>query len=139
MNLFTMIEEKWEELCEKTAPTWKKLRKFFKKTGRVLRTIWIYLHKFRGIIASIPVAVAAIWLGLRNMAELPESVGINLLADGGYSMMVVRPLAVLAPMLLTLVCIFLTACSKRTLFPWMVSVLSLLIPLLIWVTNLYPA
>ena len=114
MNLFTMIEEKWEELCEKTAPTWKKLRKFFKKTGRVLRTIWIYLHKFRGIISSIPVAVAAIWLGL-------------------------RPLAVLAPMLLTLVCIFLTACSKRTLFPWMVSVLSLLIPLLIWVTNLYPA
>lgn len=139
MNLFATIEEKWNELCEKTAPARKKLRKVLKKTGRVLRTVWIYVHKFRGIIASVPVAVAAIWLALRNLVVLPESVGINLLENGDYSLMVVRPVAVLTPLLLTLVCIFLTACSKRTLFPWMVSVLSLLIPLLIWVTNVYPA
>lgn len=139
MNFFATIETKWNTLCEKTAPARKKCRKILRKIGRVLHTIWIYIHKFRGIIASVPVALAAIWLALRNMSVLPENVGINLLANGDYSFMVVRPVAVLTPLLLTLVCIFLTACSKRTLFPWMVSVLSLLVPLLIWVTNVYPA
>lgn len=137
MNLFATIEEKWEAFCAKTAPARKKLRKFFRRVGRVLRTVWIYVHKFRGILASIPVAVAAVWLAIRNMELLPENVGINLLADGDYALMVVRPVAVLVPALLTLVCIFLTACSKRTLFPWMVSVISLLVPLLLWVTNMY--
>lgn len=139
MNLFATIEEKWESFCAKTAPTRKKLRKFFRRFGRTLRIIWIYIHKFRGILASIPVAIAAVVLALRNMELLPESVGVNLLSDGTYSMMVERPVAVWIPALVTLVCIFLTACSKRTLFPWMVSVLTLLVPLLLWVTNLYPA
>lgn len=139
MNFFETIEEKWETLSRNTAPTRKKLRKFFRKTGRVLRTVWIYIRKFRGVIASVPVALAAVWLGLRNLELLPENVGVNLLADGTYSLMVVRPVAVLLPMLLTLICIFLTACSRRTLFPWVVSVMSLLVPLMLWVTNLYPA
>lgn len=139
MKLFATIEEKWNALCGKTAPARKKCRKVLRKTGRVLRTVWIYIHKFRGIIASIPVAITAIWLALRNMDLLPETVGIDLLANGDFSVMVVRPVAVLTPLLITLICIFLTACSKRTLFPWMVSVLSLLIPLMIWVTNVYPA
>lgn len=128
MSLFATIEKKWNAMRANPELTRKKFRK-----------VGVFIRQYRGVLACVPVAVAMIWLAVRNGAVLPEMVGINLLADGTFSMMVARPVAVLTPLLVTLVCIFLTACSKRTLFPWMVSVLSLLIPLLIWFTNVYPA
>lgn len=123
----------------KPETTGEKFRRAMNKTGRWLHKAGIFVHQYRSVLVSVPVAVAMIWLAVRNGAVLPEMVGINLLADGSFSLMVARPVAVLTPLLITLVCIFLTACSKRTLFPWMVSVLSLLIPVLIWITNIYPA
>lgn len=112
---------------------------YMRKTGRVVKKIWNYLCQYRAVIISLPVAIGAIWLAIKNAAGLPNMVGINLLADGDFSMMVPKLVAVLAPIVVTAICIVLTICSKRTLFPWLISVFSLVLPLLIWVTNIYPA
>ena len=74
-----------------------------------------------------------------NMAQLPEEVGINLLANGEYEYLVSRGLAVMAPLAVTGVCILMMWMSRRTIYPWIISIFSLVLPLLIWVTNVFPA
>lgn len=105
---------------------------------KVLKLIWHYIYKFRAVLISIPVLVVAIMQALKNSSRLPDLVGINLLANGEYAMTVTRTTAVLVPMLITLACIVLTCCSKRTLFPWLISIFTLVLPILIWLTNIYP-
>ncbi len=105
----------------------------------VIKIIWSYIWKFRAVIISIPVLVYSIILAVQNSARLPDQVGINLLADGTFGMTVSRGNAVLIPVLITFGCILLTCFSKRTLFPWLISVFTLVLPILIWIVNIYPA
>lgn len=110
----------------------------WEKTWSVLKLIGRYVYNFRALIISIPVVVIAIILACRNMAQLPDSVGINLLANGDYSFMVPKIVAVLTPVVITAFCTLLTMCSKRMLYPWIVSIFTLVLPILIWITNVYP-
>ena len=48
-----------------------------------------------------------------------------------------RGTAVMAPLVLTIACLLLTICSKRTLYPWIISIFSLIVPIFLLVTNLY--
>lgn len=109
------------------------------KAWPVMKKICKYIYMLRGVIISVPVVVAAIIIALKNAARLPETVGIELLATGDYGTTVTRTTAVLLPLVLTGVCVLLTMFSKRTLFPWLVSVFTLVIPFLIWFTNIYPS
>lgn len=104
----------------------------------VFQTIGVYIFKCRAVLISLPVLLVSIFQAAKNSARLPEQVGINLLATGEYAKTVSRPTAVLLPLLITIGCIVLTCCSKRTLFPWLISIFSLVLPLLIWLTNIYP-
>ena len=108
------------------------------KAWAVMKKICNYIYMLRGMIISIPVVVAAIIIALKNAARLPETVGIEILATGDYGSTVTRTTAVLVPLVVTGVCVLLTVFSKRTLFPWLVSVFTLVIPFLIWFTNIYP-
>ena len=110
-----------------------------KKVWTVLKKIWHYIWMFRGVIISLPVLVVAICLAFRNASRLPETVGWNLQATGEYAMTVTRSTAVVVPLLITLGCILLTCLTKRNLFPWLISVFSLVLPVLIWIINIYPA
>ena len=98
---------------------------------------WIY--KLRSVLLAIPVAVGAVILAVRNMAQLPEQVGINLLADGTFEQTVSRGVAVMGPLAVTALCLLLVFTSKRVLYPWLISLLTLALPLLLWVTNTFPA
>ena len=84
---------------------------------------------------AIPVFVCALALAIRNLALLPEWVGVNMLATGEYQWLVSRGAAVLIPFALTVACLILVLCSKKTLYPWLISVFSLVLPLVIWLTN----
>ena len=113
----------------------RKAGKFFS----VLAGIGSMLYKLRSIFLSIPVILAAIMLAIRNMRLLPETVGINLLASGEYQWMVARNIAVLGPMAVTALCLLMVFLSRRVVYPWLISVFSLAIPLVIWITNVFPA
>ena len=121
----------------KNAP--KPEKKSQRAKGKGLKTFWKYIYMFRGVLISIPIAVVAIILAFKNAGRLPETVGIELLATGEFATTVSRTTAVLIPMAMTGLCIVLTCISKRMLFPWLVSLFSLVLPLLIWLTNIYPA
>lgn len=112
---------------------------WMEKTMAVLKVIGKWIYRLRGLLMAIPVAVAALYLAVQNMARLPEEVGINLLANGQYEYLVSRGLAVLVPLVVTGVCLVMMFLSRRTIYPWIISIFSLVLPWLIWITNVFPA
>ncbi len=125
---------------------WVKTRPFREKTARVLCKIghvsqvsgrWIY--RMRSILLAIPVAVAAVILAMRNAVNLPAQVGINLQTSGEYALVISRILAVMGPLAVTAVCLLLMFCSRRVIYPWLISLFSLILPVLILITNTFPA
>ncbi|MBQ6839654.1 MAG: hypothetical protein IJO45_03065 [Oscillospiraceae bacterium] len=105
----------------------------------VLAGIGSMIYKLRSIFLSIPVVLAAIILAMKNASRLPETVGINLLASGEYQWLVARNIAVLGPLAVTILCLLMVFCSRRVVYPWLISIFSLAIPIVIWITNVFPA
>ena len=101
----------------------------------IIKGICRMLFKLRGLILGIPVAVAAVVMAIYNQINLPDMVGISLQASGEYAKMVGKEIAVIGPLALTGICIVLIFCSKKVLYPWMISLFSLILPLLILFTN----
>lgn len=135
MKFFDTLKQFWKELSDRTEP----FRNFMKKVGSTLSSAWAQVYQFRDLILAVPVVIGSIWLACINLSELPETVGINLQADGTYAGTMSRGVAVLVPLIITVLCLLLMIASKRKLYPWMICMLSLLLPLLIMVTNVYPA
>ncbi len=110
------------------------VKKVWKKTVELAKI----MYNLRSLVLSIPVAVLALALAMRNMIELPGEVGLLMQANGEYEFVVVKGIAVLGPMIITAVCLLMTLSSKKVLFPWLISLFSLIIPLMLWVTNAFP-
>jgi hypothetical protein len=108
---------------------------FFKKIAIVLGLTTKYAYKVRSLMLAIPVFICAGALAIRNARLLPEYVGVNLLASGEYQHMVSRGIAVWTPLGLTVLCLLLMLCSKKVMYPWLISVFSLVLPLVILLTN----
>ena len=139
MSFIESMTEKWDNFMEKSAPSREKAGEFFRKTGENATKAWNFIVKFKQFILAIPVALGAVILAIRNMGALPKKVGFGLQLDGTFDFMVGRGIAVLGPIAVTALCLLLMFCSKRVLTPWLVSLFSLAIPLLILVTNTFPA
>lgn len=102
----------------------------------VMKEIGRWIYKLRSVLLAIPVAVAAIVLAVRNAAQLPEQVGIHLLSTGEFEMMVSRNVAVLVPLVVTVFCLLLMFCSRKVLYPWLISIFSLVLPFVLLLTNM---
>ncbi len=109
------------------------------RAWELVKMVCRWLYNLRSLVLAIPVVVTAVFLAIRNTFVLPQLVGINLQATGEYAMMVDRGIAVLVPLLLTGVCVLLMFVSKRVVYPWLISVFSLAVPYLVWLTNIFPA
>lgn len=153
MSIKEGISQKWSKLTQKTksaadskqedtaaveatenqAPTTP-----LGKVGAVLRGIGTWIFRLRKIAMAAPVVYAAIRLAIYNMQNLPEQVGLNLQATGEYAQMIDRNMAVYGPLAVTGACLLLMFCSRRALHPWVISIFTLVLPLLILVTNIYP-
>ena len=97
---------------------------------------WIY--KLRSVVLSVPVVITAIVLAIQNASRLPVFVGINLQANGEYAMMIERNVAIFVPLLVTICSLLMMFLSRKVLYPWLISVFSLVIPILLWITNIFP-
>ena len=102
-----------------------------------LKSFWKWAYRLRSVILAIPVAAIAAFLAIYNEATLPSKVGINLQANGEYAQMVSREVAVFGPLAVTAVCLLMTFCSKKVLYPWLISLFSLVLPLVILLTNAF--
>ena len=105
----------------------------------VIRILFLALYRLRGILLAIPVVFAALRLAAYNSEHLPLMVGLNLQSNGEFTQMISRQAAVSGPLMLTCLCLALTIFSRKTLYPWLISVFSLVVPILLLFTNMYPA
>lgn len=131
--------DKLRAFWKKTEPFRRTMAKIFGVIWKILRGIGIWIYRLRSVLMSIPVAAAAVWIAMQNMTRLPEQVGINLQTSGEYQYMITREVAVMGPLAVTAVCLLLVLCSRRVMYPWLISIFSLVLPYLIWITNIFPA
>lgn len=116
----------------------QKVRAFLKQIRIVLGLTAKWGFKIRSLVLAIPVFICAGALAFRNARQLPELVGINILASGEYQWFVSRGVAVLVPFGVTTLCLLMMLCSKKILYPWLISLFSLILPLVVWLTNNLP-
>lgn len=139
MKFLETVAEKWNLLCSKVGPVLSAIGYVLSKAGDALLHIWQTILKFRKIFLAIPVVWAAVQLAFQNMERLPETVGLDLQLDGTYAIQLSRELASWGPVVVTIFCLLLMLCSRRILTPWLVSVMTLIIPIFIWVINVFPS
>lgn len=133
------IVKSLQEFWAKTRPFRMQAAEVLKKIKYVLVLASRWAYRLRSVLLAIPVATAAVVLALRNAVDLPARVGINLQASGEYALVVDRILAVMGPLAVTAVCLLLMFCSRRVVYPWLISLFSLVLPVLILITNTFPA
>ena len=86
---------------------------------------------------AAPVIYYALKLAILNSKRLPDLVGLQIQSSGEFARMVSRQTAVMMPLALTGFCLLLLFASRKTLLPWLISIFTLILPILIWMTNYY--
>jgi hypothetical protein len=114
-------------------------RSTFRKVWEVIRILCLAIYRLRSVFLAIPVIIVALRLAAYNSDHLPLMVGLDLQTNGEFAKTISRETAVSFPLFLTGGCLVLTFLSKKTLYPWLISVFTLVIPILLLVTNMYPA
>ena len=131
---------KFAEKGKKTkAPQERSWRSAFVTILNICDEAWVYIFHFRKVLLSIPVVGMSIYLARLNWTQLPDQVGLSLMSNGQFAQTVAKEAAVYGPMGVTAVCLALMICSRRALYPWLISVFTLVLPVLILVTNIFPS
>ena len=138
MGKFDNLLAVWSRFCEVSKPVLQKIGLFLKEFWAACKVVGKLLYRLRKVFLAIPVAWGAVYLAFYNLEKLPKVVGLDLQITGDFDIQVVRELAVLGPVALTALCLLLMFVSRRTLTPWLVSVFTLVLPLLILLTNVFP-
>ena len=108
------------------------------KIKRIVGILVMVVYRLRSVLLAIPVAWYALKLAAYNGKHLPEVVGINLLSNGAFAMTISRELAVMGPLVVTGACLVLMMTSRKALYPWAVSIFTLILPVLLLFSNQYP-
>ena len=151
MDFIRNFCDKLNAFWGKCSPVLSRIAFVFAVIGRAISKLWSYIFKLRAIFMAIPVAVVAVIQAMINMERLPDTLeytmlGIDFQATqtlfGPIVMnveQISREIAVIGPLMLTAACLLFTIFSKRTLFPWIISIFTLLVPTLLFLSTQYPA
>lgn len=108
-----------------------------KKRKGVVRSFFEMIFKFRGIFLCLPIAVIAVFMGINSYHVLPELVGLFVQANGQFQYFITREVAIFGPALITFLCLLITCFSKKVIYPWLISLFSLVLPVILWFTNTF--
>lgn len=125
------VQGEVKESLESNVSVWSKIKK-------VVGILIMCIYRLRSVFLAIPVVYYALKLAAYNGTHLPEEVGLNLLSTGEFAMTISRELAVMGPFVVTCACLVLMATSRKALYPWAISIFTLILPVLLLVSNLYP-
>lgn len=109
------------------------------KTNHIINLIGVWLFRLRKPVMAAPVVFFALRLAAYNSSHLPEQVGINLQATGEFAQTISRHMAVMGPLGLTLGCLLLMFFARKAMYAWAISIFTLALPLLLLISNVYPA
>lgn len=116
-----------------------------KKKGQGNTFVFIcqWIFKLRSLFMAIPVVFASIIIAIHNSTHLPEKIAVYFPTVFANDMVVKmteldRGTAVSIPLLITGACLALMCCSRRTIYPWIISIFSLVLPLFFLFVGMYP-
>ena len=138
MGKFQKVTEKWNSVRQQVRSEVKPADSTFSKVKKIIGIIVMCIYHLRAVFLAIPVAYYALKLAAYNIKHLPEQVGINLLSSGEFASTISREMAVMGPLVVTAACIVLMFASRKALYPWAVSIFTLLLPILLLISNQYP-
>ena len=107
------------------------------RISTVVGTVANWVFRLRKIFMAIPVLYYAWQLAVYSRENLPEMVGFDIQDSGAFAQMISRDTAVYGPLALTCVCVILMFCSRRTVYPWLISIFTLTLPILILALNVF--
>lgn len=139
MKEMEQLSAKWNDLRSKAEPVLAKIGAWYQKGKKIWKAAKPWLWRFRKVLFAIPVVYLALYLARLNWNVLPEQVGLNLQTTGEYARYVSREMAVYGPLGITGGCLAMMLLSRKTVYPWMICMFSMLLPLLILITNIFPA
>lgn len=118
---------------------WQKTKAVLIKISDVIDIILTVIYRLRKVFMAIPVVYYAIKLAQYNMDNLPSVVGVNMQANGAFTEMVSREVAVMGPLAITGFCLVLMFFSRKAIYPWAISIFTLILPVILLISNRYPA
>ena len=139
MNQLEQLKAKISELQEKAAPFLTKAGAIWQKVKEIWVVAWPWIWRLRKVLFAIPVVYFALYFARLNWNMLPEQVGLNLQTTGEYAKYITKEMAVYGPMGITGACLAMMFLSRKTVYPWMICMFSMLLPVLILITNIFPA
>lgn len=140
MQHFQLLKNKKQAPVEEPKDNSKdKPKGVLAKIWNVIRILALVIYRLRGIFMAIPVILVALRLAAYNAEHLPLLVGINLQTTGEFAKTISRNTAVTFPLFVTGGCLVMTFLSRKNLYPWLISIFSLVIPVFLYITNMYPA
>ena len=92
------------------------------------KTVLKWVIQLRSVALSIPVAVIAVILAINNAATLTAGLSIG---AGENVITIGRSVLIMGPLALTALSILMTLFSKKVVYPWLISLFTLLLPLVI--------
>ncbi len=109
------------------------------KLGPILQK----LYKYRSVVMALPVVAGSAILATFSLAKLPAKVMLNLpaVAEREIILKMVeldKGTAVIVPVLVTAVCLLLMFCSRRQVYPWLISLFSLALPVILLIAGIFP-
>ena len=107
--------------------------------GAFFKKHWRLGLEFRKVIMAAPVVLLMLSMAAKCRQTLPEMVGINLLQNGDFAQMIAREAAISGCMAVTVICLVFMFLSRKTVYPWLISLFSLLLPVILIITNTFPA
>ena len=131
--------EKSGASVKRTETGFGKVKSVVAKINKVINTVGVWGFRLRKFVMAAPVVYYALKLASDNKAHLPEQVGINLQSTGEFAQMISRDMAVNGPLALTFACLLLMFCSRKAMYSWAISIFTLALPLVLLLTNAYPA
>lgn len=139
MKQIEQLTAKWSELREKSRPALEKAGNGYRKAKAAWTEAWPWIWRFRKVLFAVPVVYLALYFARLNWNLLPNPVGLNLQSTGEYATYISKELAVYGPLGVTGGCLAMMFLSRRTLYPWLICMFSMLLPALILITNIFPA
>lgn len=150
MEWLNTFMDKFYAFIGKVQPIFAAIGRFFAVLGSGFYKIGMYMYRLRSLLLAAPVAAAALILALSNRDRLAETIEVTKITynpeavDALFGFLelstttITRDAAVYGPAMITAACLVMMICSKRTLYPFLISVFSLCLPLVIWFFSVYP-
>ena len=107
-------------------------------TSTVLGIVGNILFHLRKLFLAVPVILVGMRIFMYAKEKLPNQVGVLLEESGAFRYMLDRDTAMACCLYLTGGCLLMMFLSRKVIYPWIISLFSLVLPLVLVFTNLFP-